>query len=366
MDYFDILKRGLKIAWEHKRLWVLGFFVGGAAGVSNPYGQATFTPGDEQSSAAQVESFARWVEANTGLVVLFAALLVFVGLVMFVLSIAAQGGLVWATNEAADGRRPRLGEAWAVGFRRWGRTFMIGLCLFGPLLVAAVVLFVALFVPVFSVITQASDAEVAAGAGVGSILCGIPLLLLVVIVGSVVLGLVFILALRYGVIEDRGFGQSISAAWKDVWGKRGAWAMWALMLLPGIVYGAVVGVVSLLLLAPAAFAIYTGQVITGIGVVMLAALVMAVPQAAYATFSAASWTTFFRRMTGREQAQPPMPATVGYPQPVAGVTPPPPSAELPPPPPVAAPSAPPPPPPPAPPSEPGPALGEAPTDGDQP
>ncbi|MBC7266645.1 MAG: hypothetical protein H5T75_06715 [Coriobacteriia bacterium] len=366
MDYFDILKRGLKIAWEHKRLWVLGFFVAGSAGVSNPYGQATFTSGDEQSSAAQVESFARWVEANTGLVVLFAALLVFVGLVMFVLSIAAQGGLVWATNEAADGRRPRLGEAWAVGFRRWGRTIMIGLCLFGPLLVAAVVLFVALFVPVFSVITQASDAEVAAGAGVGSILCGIPLLLLVVIVGSVVLGLVFTLALRYGVIEDRGFGQSISAAWKDVWGKRGAWAMWAVMLLPGIVYGAVVGVVSLLLLAPAAFAIYTGQVITGIGVVMLAALVMAVPQAAYATFSAASWTTFFRRMTGREHAQPPMPATVGYPQPVAGVAPPPPSAELPPPPPVAAPSAPPPPPPPAPSSESGPALGEAPTDGYQP
>lgn len=352
MDYFDILKRGLKIAWAHKRLWVLGFFVAGAASAPNPYSQTLFTSGNQQESAAQMESFARWVEANVGLVAALAGLLTVVGLVMFVLSIAAHGGLVWATNEAAEGRSPRLGEAWGVGFRRWGRTFMIGLCLFGPLVVAIIALFAVLFVPFFSVVTLSSEADAAAGTGIASFLCGLPLLLLLTFVGAVVVELVFVLALRYGVLDDLGFGQAIRRAWKDVWGKRGAWAMWAVMLLPRIVYGAVVGVIGLLLLVPAAFAFYSGQVITGASAGFLAALLLAVPQAAYSTFSAASWTTFFRRISGREAAGLQAIAPAGdHAQPgartswqqVAEIPPPPPAVGTPPiaPPPPPAPSAPP-------------------------
>ncbi|MCL4079513.1 hypothetical protein MX659_07955 [Coriobacteriia bacterium Es71-Z0120] len=300
MDYFDIVKRGFKIAWEHKHLWLLGFFAAGAASTPGSNARMMFQGGGDQGSTAELEPLARWAEANVGLLVVAAGVLVALMFLMFVLSVAAHGGLVWATNEAAEGRRPRLREAWGAGFRCWGRTFMIGLSLFSPLVVLIVVLFAALFVPLVSAIERVPNPDAAAGIGVGSFFCGLPLLVVLTAVASVLVGLLFMLALRYGVLDDRGFGQSIQAAWRDVWGKRGAWAMWAVMLLPSFVYGAVFGVVGLLLVVPAAFAIYAGRVITGAGVIVLAALILAVPQAAYATFTSAAWTIFFRRITGRE------------------------------------------------------------------
>lgn len=300
MDYFEIIKRGLRIAWEHKYLWVLGFFAAGGASFTGSNARAMFQTGGYRGSSVEVESFTRWAEANLGLVFVAAGVLVALLFVVVVLSVAAHGGLVWGANEAAEGRRPRLREVWGAGFRYWGRTFMVGLSLFAPLLLLILALIAAFLMPLLSVIEQVPDPDAPVGVGVGSILCGMPLLLVLAGVASVLADLLFELALRHGVIDDKGFGQSITAAWRDVWGRRGAWAMWAVMLLPGLVYGAVVGVVGLMLLAPAAFAIYAGRMITGAAVIALVALILAVPQAAYATFASSAWTIFFRRITGRE------------------------------------------------------------------
>lgn len=305
MDYFDVLKRGLKIAWEHKRLWVLGFFVAGAASVPSPSYTQTMPGPDQPEAAAQIEPFLRWAEANPGLLAVLAAVLVFVGLLLFVLSIAAHGGLVWAVNEAAEGRSVQLRDAWGAGFRRWGRTFMIGFWLFVPMLLLVGAAFAVAFLPVISAARSSSDA--AAAGAFGTVCCGFPLMIAVVIAGSALAGVLFNVALRYGIIEDRGYGQSLKAAWGAVWGKRGVWMMWLVMLLPGLAFGAVVGVVALLLAAPAAFAFYSGQVVTGAGVLLLVGLVLAVPQAAFSAFVSSAWTVFFRRMTGMEQPQPATP-----------------------------------------------------------
>lgn len=318
MDYFDVLKQALKIAWKHKRLWVLGFFVAGAASVPSPSYVQTM-PGPEQpEAAAQIEPFVRWAQANPGLFAVLAGVLVFVGLVLFVLSIAAHGGLVWAANEAAEGRSVRLRDAWRTGFRRWGRTFMIGLCLFVPLFLVAGAAFAVALVPAISAAQGSSDA--AAAGAFGTVCCGFPLMIAVVAVGSILVTLLFDIALRYGMLEDRTYGRSLKAAWSAVWGKRGVWMMWLVMLLPGLAFGAVVGVVALLLAAPAAFAFYSGQVVTGAGIFVLAGLVLAVPQAAFSTFVSSAWTVFFRRMTGMEQAQPETPpAYPSAPQPPGAV-----------------------------------------------
>lgn len=305
MDYFDVLKRGLKIAWEHKRLWVLGFFVAGAASVPSPSYTQTMPGPDQPEAAAQIEPLLRWAEANLGLLAVLAAVLVFVGLLLFVLSIAAHGGLVWAVNEAAEGRPVQLRDAWGAGFRRWGRTFMIGLCLLVPTALLLGALIAVALVPALS--AEGTTEEAAAAGVFGTMCCGFPLLFVGVVVASVLAGLLFNLAVRYGVLEDTGFGASIRAAWGAVWGKRGVWMMWLVMLLPGLAFGAVVGVVALLLAAPAAFAFYSGQVVTGAGVLLLVGLVLAVPQAAYSTFVSSAWTVFFRRMTGMEQPQPATP-----------------------------------------------------------
>lgn len=346
MDYFDVLKRALKIAWEHKRLWVLGFFAAGAVSAPSPSYTQTI-PGPEQTeAAAQIESLVRWAEANPVSLAALAGALVFVGLALFVLAVAAHGGLVWAANEAAEGRPVRLSDAWGAGFRRWGRTLMIGLLLIVPFVLVAGAAFAVAFVPAISAARGSSDA--AAAGAFGTVCCGFPFMVAVVAVSGVLVGLLFNVALRYGVLEDRGCGESIKAAWSAVWGKRGVWTMWLVMLLPGLAFGAVAGVVALVLAAPAAFAFYSGQVVTGGGLLLLAGLILAVPQAAFSTFASSAWTVFFRRMTGRELAQPAPPpaypgatqASVSAPQPFEVPPPPPrpvapPGPAVPPPPPTA-------------------------------
>ncbi|MCX8006866.1 MAG: hypothetical protein N3B11_01980 [Coriobacteriia bacterium] len=362
MDYFDVLRRGLKIAWENKRLWVLGFFVAGMASAPNPYTR-TLTWTEQQSElAAQAEELVRWIDSNLGLFAMLVAALVFVSLLMFVLSVAAHGALVWAADEAAEGRPVRLKDAWSAGFRRWGRTFMIGACLFVPLAAVAVGAFIAAFAPIVSVVSE-SGSDAAASGVFGTLCCGFPILIALVVAGGVLVGLLFNLALRHGVLEDRGFGASIRAAWSDVWGKRGVWMMWLVMLLPGLAFGAVFGVVGLLLAAPAAFAIYSGELAAAVGILFLAGLVLTVPQAAFFTFVSSAWTVFFRRMTGREQPQPAVAAAAVPARPSEAVPPRP--FEIPPPPqtpPAQATQVPPPPPPPPPPAPQPPGDGAAPPD----
>lgn len=74
MDYFDILKRALKVTWKYKALWVLGFFVGAGSGgsggssgyrssVGNNTGSTGTTPFDVGFQRA-FESADRWVTDN--------------------------------------------------------------------------------------------------------------------------------------------------------------------------------------------------------------------------------------------------------------------------------------------------------------
>jgi len=114
MDYLDILKRAWNITWRYKALWVLGFFAaaaGGSGGGGNP---ASYSTGAEDWSPGAMEPFFDWMAQNWVYLAIVGTALFFVGVIYWVLSIAAQGGLVHAVNEAAEGRQPSLGPAWRV------------------------------------------------------------------------------------------------------------------------------------------------------------------------------------------------------------------------------------------------------------
>ena len=56
-----------------------------------------------------------WFEANAGVLIVVAALAALFGLVYFILSVAARGGLVHSVNEAEEGRPVALRDGWSVG-----------------------------------------------------------------------------------------------------------------------------------------------------------------------------------------------------------------------------------------------------------
>ena len=305
MDYLDILKKAWKITWKYKALWVLGLFAGaGSGGSSGGSGGSNYSTGSSDYSAAgdvfgQAE---RWVYDNLVFVAIVAGLLVVIGLVFWVLSIAAQAGLVHAANEAAEDRAPALGEAWSVGFGKWGRTFMISFVLGLPVLIIVGAMIALVVVAGVGGAFSGTDAGV--GAAVGSMCLVLPLLFVLTIAAGLIIGILYQLALRYGVLDDMSFGQAIKRGWGDLWAKKGAWVFWLVMLLPGVAYGIVAVLFVMPFVIPAVFLFIGEKYVIASALMVLGILVMMVPGAIYGTFSSSAWTVFFRRMTGREPGAP--------------------------------------------------------------
>ena len=296
MDYFDLLKRAWNITWRYKALWILGLFAGAMGGGGSSGGSSYQTGSDDFSHTG--DQFGRWLEANFGLVLILVGTLVIVGIALWVLAIAAQGGIAHGTNEAAEGRSPALGDAWSAGFAKWGRTFMVQFVLGLPLL--AVLL-------VFSAVAFASTAGGLAsdnsfGVATGSVgLCFVvPLLIVVLIAAALMIGIISPVAIRYGVLRDMTFGVAIKQAWNDLWAKKGLFVFWLVMLLPGLAYGVAIAIIVVPVAIAIVFLAIGEQFALAALVALLLILVLMVPNAIYATFVHSAWTLFFRKLAGLE------------------------------------------------------------------
>jgi hypothetical protein len=298
MDYFDILKKALTIAWKYKALWVLGFFVGagGSSGGSSG-GTSSWQTSAQDLPRIQVD-LADWPSGDLTLIAVVAGVLVAIGLVLLVVNIAAQGGLVYGTNAAAEDRKVPLGECWRVGFSKWGRTFMIGFMLALPILVLVGAL-VAVIVTAVLGGTAVTDGGIFAA--IGGICLFLPVFFIAVIALSFAIGVLQPLALRYGILRDITFGQAIKRAWDDLWGKKGAVVFLLVMILPSIAYGFATMIIVLPFAMSVVFLAIGEAYVAAASVGALMVLVLMVPGAFYATFHHSAWTVFFRRMTGMEE-----------------------------------------------------------------
>lgn len=293
MDYFDLLKRAWKITWRYKALWVLGLFAGVASGSSggSPGGSSGYSEGGDEISA-QWNQFASWASDNIALIAVVAAGLIVISVALWILSVAAQGGIAHGTNEAAAGRTPVLRESWSVGFAKWGRTFMVQFVLGLPVLVVALL--------IAGVVAAAVIGGGDSAAGIGAICLVVPVFAAVVIGASLIIGILLPIALRYGVLLDVTYGQAIKRAWADLWAKKGLFVFWLVMLLPGIAYGFVVFAFVLVGLVPAFAAMLAEQYVIAGTLFVVIMLALMLPGAVYSTFVNAGWTLMFRHLTGMD------------------------------------------------------------------
>lgn len=296
MDYFDLLKRAWNITWRYKALWVLGLFAGAIGGGWSSGGGSYLTNSDDFGRTG--DQFGRWLEGNFGVVLIILGALVIVGVALWILAIAAQGGIAHATNEAAEGRAPALGDAWSVGFGKWGRTFMVQFVLGLPLFAIVLVFSVVAFASIGGGLVSDNSSAVAAGS-VG--LCFVaPLLIVVLVAAALIIGIISPVAIRYGVLRDMTFGAAIKQAWNDLWAKKGLFVFWLVMLLPAIAYGVAIAVVVVPVAIAVAFLAMGERYALAALVGLLLMLVLMVPNAIYATFVHSAWTLFFRTLAGLE------------------------------------------------------------------
>ncbi|MDY0088254.1 MAG: hypothetical protein RBS78_06905 [Coriobacteriia bacterium] len=306
MDHIGIIKQAWRVTWRYKILWLFGLFAGGASGGGGsaggnenlPWSGGTTTgrgmPGEE------LRHVTSWLQHNFATVLAVFFFLMAVGVVFFVLSIAAKGGLIHLVNEAEEGRPVRGLDGWTAGLRAWFRVFGIGFVLYVPYVILVVLILVAALAPVLRAVITGSEPGAEAFVGLcGGLAFGGMLL----IVLGVLVGLLEALAVRHGVLDGSGVFASIGAAWSDVRVQfKDVIVVW--LLLIGITMAFGIGVV----LIAAMFALGIGAAVLAqsfvaaglIGVVLV--LVLLLPSAIFNTFTSAIWTVFFRRVTGRERA----------------------------------------------------------------
>ena len=182
-------------------------------------------------------AFLRVLEKLLPVIIVATLGLIIIGIVWWILSVAARGGLVFAVNEIEEGRAMSLGGAWNAGFARFWSIFGLSLLLALPVVALSVIMVLLIAVPF--AITLASGGEPGAAAIVpmcGTLAIGVPLLLVL----SIVLGLLHSLALRYVMLMHQGAVQAIGESWRAF---RTRFKDTALMWLIGLGLNVAAGVV---------------------------------------------------------------------------------------------------------------------------
>jgi hypothetical protein len=197
-DYVGILKKAWATTWRYKILWLFGLFAGGSGSFSSNYNSGGGSGGGSGSSGTGSASFDQlWgqLEHWLPLIIVVAVVLFLLGVVFFVLTFAAQGGLVHLVNEAEERRDVRAADGWKVGFRLWGRVFLLDFLVGLPMLLVMIVFIVIFGASVVSLIAGGANIEKAAGAaaaglgiGFGGICCGLVVLFVASMAYSLIIG----------------------------------------------------------------------------------------------------------------------------------------------------------------------------------
>ncbi|MCU0606752.1 MAG: hypothetical protein MUF78_04875 [Candidatus Edwardsbacteria bacterium] len=280
MNYTAIVNQAWEVAWKRRYLWVFGFFAGmGGNTIGNIGGRG----GREQA-----EHIAGWITAHPGLVgalILGGALLWMVLIALQSLSYAA---LVHATGTLAGGGTNDFDSSLDAGFRWFWRVF--GLQLLLGLLVLA--LLAAAGMPLLlAALTQRTGAIIAAAVWLA-------VAILPVIAIAAVATIVWDLALRYAVLDDRTAGQAIGDGWRLFRANLGpSVVIWLIMAALGMAFGFALIVPLVVFGIPFIIAGAFNPWLGIVPAVVLGLPLMAVLVSVYGVFETAYWSEAFVALT---------------------------------------------------------------------
>jgi hypothetical protein len=306
MQYGEVIQRSLSIFWRRRYIWILGALgggesVGGGFGNFGVAGQGQGGTPDTSSGTLPDQlstQFGQWFVADLPLLGALLALLGLFLVVYVILSCISVGAAVRAAAEH-DAERPfDLRLAWRAG----RQTFLpiLGLRLLGVLAALPAVALVGGLVALatISAINGSSDGIVTA------VLAGVVLVPLLVL-AAIVLGLVWILAIRSIVLEQRGIGGALRRGFEQLAHRTGRVALlWLIALGVGILLGLAAGIAAGLLLIPflailaAVYAAVGLDAALTAGAVLLFVYIVAVVflNGAVGSFLTTYWTVAFRRL----------------------------------------------------------------------
>lgn len=322
MNYVDLFTRAVRLCWRNKAIWLLGMVAvlcgQGESGFSFNFSfSGNNTParggGDPEefirSFLAQPLVVDFLAHPYRYIVLLVAAMLIW-WLATSLVGWWMQGAMIQLAAQADQGAAPSLGESLRASRARvWPLFGMYVLVSLPNLLVLALALLI--MVPMMLSLLTSGDIDPARFVPqvLGSVLCLIPLFLLVALAG-IVLRVWDALAARACVIEQLPIRASFRAGWDLL--RRNfllAGLNWFALLLVNGVFSFLVALPSFALLFPVGRAVFTSEwtaFTTGMLIVAFVYLLIAsvAVGGVLASFSSTLWTLFYQSLRRPADAQP--------------------------------------------------------------
>ncbi len=250
MDYIGWIQRGWQISWNNKYLWVLGFLAALTGGSSATNFRAN---GDDLATGAGIAP--EMLGTIAAGLTLAACVGVIIGLVMWLISLAAKGGLIGAVARLERGEPVEgFGAAFRIGWHKVWRLAALTIVLFGIifLIVIGLILLFALSGGALAALFGGGGDENALFAGLGILgLCLLGLLCLMIPL-FIFLSLIYPFAMRGVVLRDMGVGDAIRHGYQVLRDNLGI----VLLLSFGfLILNIVAGIATLVILLPLGLAV---------------------------------------------------------------------------------------------------------------
>lgn len=312
MDYGQVISDAWRITWNNKFLWVLGFLAALTSGVSS--GNSSRYSMNESDFANNPEMAMRMGAIALGLV----CVLGIVGIILWLVSIAARAGLVDAVNRLDDGETLTLRKAFANGRAAMWRLLGVYLLTYLPIIVVGSVAAIVAIAATGGAIAMSSVAqnpeELLTGGligGFGILALCLCLLMCALIPVSFVLYYVAEFGVRGAIIHKMRVSESIRHGWQVFRTNLGPVILLSLLLF---VVGLVVSFALAAIMLPMALVFFGPAVISGIsnngdlgslsiawmiaGGLFLSVLGAAL-MSVYQTWISAVWTLAYKQLTGK-------------------------------------------------------------------
>lgn len=332
MDFGAVISRALRVTWDHKVLWILGFLAAlGAGGAGNvaQSPQATFNL-NNGDMPPWMRDFVRDPSAILAGASVFACVIAILSVVLIVVGIIARGGLIAGVQQIETEGNTTFGRAWSVGAARFWRLLGLNILLAIPIILIVIIL--------IATTGGAVLAAIASGAGTRgdgdnrallSLLGGGLIVLCCLVCILVLYGIVAMAIQTFGeraiVLENVGVTESIGRAWALFRANLGniilvALIMWVISIAFAIIVGAIVAAVLFAMVFPAINdmsqfgTLSPGATVAAVLGVILATVIGAIINTLYVTFNSTTWTLAYRQFTGAgprlttPASQPPLPA----------------------------------------------------------
>ncbi|MDW8352792.1 MAG: hypothetical protein RML99_12855 [Anaerolineae bacterium] len=322
MDFGTTISRAFNIVLQHRVLWILGFLASLTSGVSSTGNSlnvpgGTFTPANPSGELPpEIQRLIEQLTADPGVGIgalagLLCAVLL-LGLVLWIISIIAQGALIGGVRQIEEASSTSFGQAWSVGVNRFWPLLGLSLILLLPGL-ALVGLFVLLFGSTLILLIAAATSgdESAAATATGNVIalvCGVGILGCIGLLYTIIASALQTFGERAIVLENKGVVDGIGRGWEVLRSNLGNIILLALLLFViNLIVGFVISIVSGLLFAPTLIAALVGAGSKGGGgsalalsiiTLLLVTIIGAIIAALFAAFSSTVWTLAYRQFTG--------------------------------------------------------------------